>query len=169
MKKIQIVLAAATLLAFTAGNAMAAGDTGAVLLSATIPAKATLTVIGSPTFNVSAVDSGTAVAGSVATAVTAKVRTGATGTPTLTVVAGADFLNETYTTGHNIPASDVKWTASGDLIPGTLSTTDPQTVNSAWVGSSTYSGNMTWSLANNSDYSTGTYTPITATYTLTAP
>jgi hypothetical protein len=170
MKTIQIVLAAATLLVFVAGSAMAAGDSGTVTLAATIPAKATLTLGGNttPTFDVTAVDNGVAVSAGAATTVTAKVRTGKTLLPTLTVQAGSDFVNATYA-GNDIPATDVSWAASNDLVAGTLSKAAPVPVNGAWTGSNTYTGDMTWSLANNSNYSTGSYGSITATYTLTAP
>lgn len=173
MKRIQIVLAAATLLVFAAGNAMAVQDTAStVTLTATVPPKATLTLSGNiaPAFDLTAVENGTAVSDSIATTVTAKVRTGGTEHPTLTVLAADDFVNNTYS-GYNIPASDVSWTATDKLIGGTLTTvaTSPATVNGSWTGSGTYTGNMTWKLANNSNYSSGTYKTVSVAYTLTAP
>ncbi|MBT0653279.1 hypothetical protein [Geomobilimonas luticola] len=171
MKRMQILLAAACAATLVfAGSALAAGDTGTVTLSASVAAKAALTLSGNtaPNFDLSTVDNGTAVTATGATTVAAKVRTGATQNPTLTVQAGGDFVNSTYA-GNDIPASDVTWAATGNLIAGILSKAAPVTVNGAWTGSNTYTGDMTWTLANNSNYSTGTYSNILVTYTLTAP
>lgn len=170
MKTTQIVLAAATLLVFAAGSAMAAGDAKNVVLSATMPSKAALTLSTAAVgFDGTTFDSGTPIPGSAVVGVTAKVRTGSAATPTLTANAGADFIGVTAT----IPVADVSWTGSGDLLAagGNLAVATDKTVNGAWTGSNTYTGNMTFSLLNPAapPYQADVYAGVTVAYTLTAP
>lgn len=169
MKTTQIVLAAATLLVFAAGNAMAIADATNVVLTAVMPSKAALTLSTAAVgFDGTAIDSGTAIPGSAVVGVTAKVRTGSAAVPTLTANAGADFVGVTAT----IPVADVSWTGDGDLAAtGSLAVATDRTVNGAWTGSNTYTGNMTFSLLNPaaSPYQADTYAGVTVAYTLTAP
>lgn len=172
MKRMQNVLfaAVAATLIFAAGNALAVTASGTVTLSTTLPSKASLTLGGNttPAFDGTSVDAGTPISGGAPTTVTAKVRTGSAALPTLKVTAGTDFVGTTST----IPASDVSWTGTVDLVSGTLTTAPAgATVNGAWTGSNTYAGNMTWSLLNPASpaYQADTYANVTVTYTLTAP
>ncbi|HEX7124757.1 MAG TPA: hypothetical protein VF406_03135 [Thermodesulfobacteriota bacterium] len=97
--------------------------------------------------------------------VSARVRTGATSTPTLTVQANGDLSNGTDT----IPISNVTWTASGSpFVAGTMNATVAQSAATFGTGSGSYTGTFSYFLANDWAYNVGTYT-ATATYTLTAP
>ena len=172
MKRIHIVLAAATLLVFAAGSAMAASITDAktVILSATMPSKAALTLTNTGvTFDGTSIDSGTPIVATAIVGVTAKVRTSSAAKPTLTANAGADFVGATAT----IPVADVSWTGSGDLLAagGNLAVGTEKTVNDVWTGSKTYTGNMTFKLLNpvTPAYQADTYSSVTVAYTLTAP
>ena len=96
--------------------------------------------------------------------VTAKVRTGASSTATLTVLAAGDLKSG----GDTIAINNVTWTAGGTgFIAGTLNNSSPVTVGS-WAGSGHRTGTLTFSLANSWSYATGSYS-VTSTFTLTAP
>jgi hypothetical protein len=97
--------------------------------------------------------------------VTANVRTGATSTPTLTVLANGDLTSGGSTIGIN----NISWTASGaPFIAGTMNKTTAQSAATFNQGSGSRNGTYSYTLANSWDYATGSYTQ-TATYTLTAP
>ena len=146
----------------------AATDTKTVTVTATVGATARLelsrlTVVFPDTPDVdgnpSIADSGGAIT------VTAKGKTTAGATISLTVQAGGNLVSGTDT----IPISNVTWvgTGAGYATNGTMSSAAAQAVGS-WTNSGSRTGTQTFSLANSWDYAVGTYT-ATATYTLTAP
>lgn len=97
--------------------------------------------------------------------VTAKVRTGAASTSTLTHRANG---NLSAGGGIAIPIGNVTWTATGTgYVAGTMSGGVDVPAGS-WTGSGTYSGNLSYFIVNNWSYVTGSYT-VSTTYTLTAP
>lgn len=164
-------LAAAAALALAGllvpAQADAAQATQNLTINATVAARATLT-LGSATINFpdadpDAVPSIGAIENPVP--VTAKVRTGATSTPTLTVLAGGDLTSGTDT----IPISNVTWTAgAAPFVGGTMSAATAQSAATFGTGSGSYSSTFSYFLANSWAYNTGSYT-ATVTYTLTAP
>jgi hypothetical protein len=96
--------------------------------------------------------------------VTAKVRTGASSTATLTHLAGGDLTSG----GNAIAISNVTWTATGTgYVSGTMNRTTPQTAGS-WTGSGNYGGTFSFFIVNSWSYVVGNYT-VSTTYTLTAP
>jgi hypothetical protein len=96
--------------------------------------------------------------------VTAKARTIPGGTVRLTVLAQDDLRSGT----HVIPASALRWTASGPgFVGGTASTAAEQPLGS-WTGSGVWTGEQQYLLENRWSYAVGTYS-MTLTYTLAAP
>ncbi|MCX6549743.1 MAG: hypothetical protein NTY02_01845 [Acidobacteria bacterium] len=143
----------------------AASDTKPLTVNATVAATAKLTVSSA---TVAFADADPDVTPSItasggAITVTAKGKTSAAGNITLTILAGADLTSGSDT----IPIANVTWTATGDLVAGTMSKTIAQSVGS-WTGSGSRTGTQTYKLANSWDYVTGSYT-ASATYTMTAP
>ena len=95
--------------------------------------------------------------------ITAKTRSAAGGTVTLTVQA-SDVLRSGLDT---IPASAITWTTSGPgYVAGTLSSTAPQLVGS-WTGSGVHIGTQNYLLHNLWTYPTGTYS-VSLLYTLSS-
>jgi hypothetical protein len=95
--------------------------------------------------------------------ITAKGKTTAGASVTLTVQASGDLVSGTDV----IAISNVTWTVSGaGFVPGTLATT-AQTVAS-WTNSGNHTGTQSYTLANSWDYAVGAYS-TSAVYTLTAP
>jgi hypothetical protein len=94
----------------------------------------------------------------------AEARTSDTGNVSLTALAGSDLLSG----ADRIPIGAISWTGSGaGFVPsGVLSDSHAQTLGQ-WDHSGIYNGAITYSLINEWDYPTGTYT-ATVTYTLTA-
>lgn len=158
------VLAAAAILSLSTQAFAQATDTASVTVSATVNAKAKLTV-GSAT--VSFADANPDVTPLLsATAVTldVKARTSTSGNVTLTVQASDDLSNGT----DAIAISNLTWTATGsNFAAGTMSKTAAVSVGS-WTGAGTQSGTQTYKLVNSWGYVTGSYS-TTITYTLTAP
>ena len=95
--------------------------------------------------------------------VTARVRTGSTDTPHLTVLANGDLAAG----GASIPITQVSWTATSPYIAGTMNKTTPQSAATFTAGSGERTGTFTFTLTNSWSYTTGSYSQ-TATYTLTA-
>jgi hypothetical protein len=164
MKKLSLVLVIGLGLVLMAGGAFAAPDVKTLTVNATVNARATLS-LGVNTINFPDGDpdvgGGEVTASEGAVSVTAKVRTGAAQTATLTVKA-PDFLTPL------IPSSQMRWTAAGaPFISGTMSTTD---VSAATFpqGSGSYTSSFTYYFRHEWDDPTGSYQTI-ATYTLTAP
>ena len=167
MKKLSLVLAIGLGLVLMAGRAFAASDGKPLTVNATVSARATLTLgAASISFVDADPDATPSIASSPASvSVTAKVRTGAASTATLTHLAGGDLVSGT----DNIAISNVTWTASGvGFVAGTMNKTTAQTAAS-WTGSGSHTdGLFSYFLANSWSYATGNYT-ASSTYTLTAP
>jgi hypothetical protein len=144
----------------------AATTTGNVAVSATISGLVKLT-IGSATVTFANADPDTMpsiAATEGAINITAKARTTAAGSVTLTAKSGGDLVSG----GDTILIGGVTWTASGTgYVAGTMNKTTDQAVGS-WTGSGTYAGTQSYVFANSWSYATGSYT-ATVTYTLTAP
>jgi hypothetical protein len=144
----------------------AANDTKNVTVSATVSATAKLslgsTTVSFPNADPDTTSSITASEGAIS--VTAKSKTGAASSTTLTLLASADLTSGSDT----IAVSNVTWTVSGSgFAAGTMNKTTAQSVGS-WTGSGNRSGTQTFALANSWNYATGNYS-ATGTYTLTAP
>ena len=166
MKKLCLVMAFLVCSFWMVGGAFAATDSKVLTVNATVSARATLTLgvaaINFPDSDPTAVPSISATENPVS--VTAKVRTGAASTATLTCIAGGALISGTDT----IAISNVTWTAGGNgFVGGTMSSTLAQSAGS-WTGSGNNSSTFSYSLANSWSYAIGSYSQ-TVTYTLTAP
>ncbi len=163
MQRTLLTLAAvAAMLIFIAAPSLAQ-PTANVTVSATVSARATLTVSAAAvSFADADPDTTPSITGAPVISVTAKSRTAAGNAVTLTVQSGSALTSGADT----IAVSNVTWTATGDLSAGTLDTA-AVTVGS-WTNSGNRSGNMTYLLANSWLYATGNYS-ATVTYTLSAP
>lgn len=96
--------------------------------------------------------------------VTANVTTGNNKTVTLTALAQGDLMSGSNT----IPITNVTWTTSSSgFSGGTLSKSTAQQVG-RWRGPGTYTGMLSFFLANSWSYAAGNYTQR-VTFTLTAP
>jgi hypothetical protein len=144
----------------------AATATSNVTVSATVAASAKLT-LGSATVTFPDADPETVPsinASEGAVSITAKARTSAAGSVTLTLLAANDLKSGSDTIG----ISNVTWTATGTgFAGGTMNKTTAQSVGT-WTGSGTQTGTVSFKLANSWNYATGAYS-VSATYTLTAP
>jgi hypothetical protein len=143
-----------------------AASTQTLTINATVSSRAELTL--SPT-SISFADASPTTSSTIAAnstvAVTANVRTGSASTATLNVLANGDLTSGS----DHIAISNVTWTASGaPFIAGTMNKTTAQSGATFAVGSGSYSGTYTYTLANSWGYNTGSYAQ-TVTYTLTAP
>jgi hypothetical protein len=158
---------AALLLCLTGlAGASAATATQTATVSATVSAAAVLTISANTiTFPNGSPDSTPGIASTEgAISVSAKARTSANGTVTLTVLAVDDLKSGS----DSVSISSVTWLASGaGFQAGTLSKTAAQTIGS-WTGSGTRTGTLRYTLTNSFGYATGSYR-TTLTYTLTAP
>ena len=165
MKRFSLILVLVSCVFLVAGGVFAADDTEDLTINATVNARAKLTL--DPTtinFPDADPDSGPISATENPVDVTAKVRTGAASTATLTCLAGGNLISG----GDSIAISNVTWTATGSgFVAGTMSSTVPQSAGS-WTGSGNNPGTFSYSLANSWDYEIGNYA-ATVTYTLTAP
>jgi hypothetical protein len=163
-KMLTLTLAATLLLG--AAQALAATDTETLIINAQVANSAKLT-LGAGTINFPDADPDTVpsiAASENAVAVSAKARTGASGTVTLSVLVGTDL-----TSGSDaIPIGNVTWTATGaGYSGGTMNRTTAQSAGS-WNGPGNKTGTFSYFLANSWAYAVGNYT-ATATYTLTSP
>ncbi|MEI6669742.1 MAG: hypothetical protein WCP29_16455 [Acidobacteriota bacterium] len=161
-----LALIVALILVITPLGLRAASRSDPLLVSATVAARAKLTLSNaSMTFSDADPDTVPLVpANGGALTITAKARTTIGSTVTLVVVASSDLQSGLDT----IAASQLRWTATGTgFVAGTVNKTAAQTVGS-WVSSGFWTGTQSYALANAWTYSTGTYT-TTLTYTLTAP
>lgn len=163
-KAIKLIVTAA-IWCWVAGSAQAASDQQTLTINANVAARAKLSLLPSTiNFPDADPDDYPAIAADSPVAVAAKVRTGASSTATLSVLANGDLVGGSDT----IPIDRVSWTASGaGFVGGTLSKSVAQPVAS-WSGSGSRSGTLNFSLVNDWSYATGNYTQ-TAVYTLTAP
>jgi hypothetical protein len=156
-----------TLLAMAVVQPLGAADskTASLTVSATVSATAVL-AIGSATviFPDRNPDDFPSIAASPdALTITAKGKTSASSSVTLTIQASGDLTSG----GDTIPISRVTWTATGDgFSAGTMAQT-AVTVGS-WTSSGNRSGSLAFALANSWNYPTGSYSTL-ATFTLTAP
>lgn len=159
------LLTAAAVLMFTGtAFAQAATDAKTVNINAQVNAKAKLTVgPGTVSFPDDDPDTSSVLTSATVINVTVKARTSAAGNVTLTVLSDDDLLSGT----DAIAIDNLTWTATGDLLGGTMDKTTAASLGS-WTGSGTKTGAQTYKLVNSWDYVTGTYTAI-ITYTLTAP
>ena len=165
MKKFSLALGILGLL-LTSIPAFAVNTTQPLTVNMGLSARAKLT-LGVNAINFSDQDPDTTpsvAATEGAVTVTAKVRTGAASTATLTHLAGGDLISGSNT----IAISNVTWTVTGaGFVAGTMNRTTAQSAGS-WTGSGSYSGTFSFSIVNSWSYATGNYTAST-TYTLTAP
>jgi len=165
MKKVCLVLGILGLL-LTSMPAFAVNTTQPLTVNLAISARAKLT-LGVNAINFPDADPDTSPSVSATenpVSVTAKVRTGASSTATLTHLASGDLTSG----GNTIAISNVTWTVTGSgFVPGTMNRTTAQAAGN-WTGSGSYSGTFSFSIVNNWSYATGNYTAST-TYTLTAP
>ena len=166
MKKLRLVLAILGILS-TSITVFAAQQTGPLTVNMGVNARAKLT-LGVSTINFPDADPDTTpsvAATENAVSVTAKVRTGASSTATLTHLAGGDLTSG----GNTIAISNVTWTATGTgyASTGRMNKSTAQSVGS-WTGSGSYSGTLSYSIVNSWSYTIGNYT-VSTTYTLTAP
>jgi len=159
------IIAAAGLMVFAGSASAQQTDNKSINVSVTVNARAKLTL---GTASISWVDADpdvTPTLTSGAVTVDVKARTSATGSVTLTVLAGGPFTNGA---GSTIDLSTLTWAASGtSFVPGFSSSTAAQAVGT-WTGSGNRAGTNTYSLPNSWDYAVGTYT-VALNYTLTAP
>jgi hypothetical protein len=157
------VVTAAAVLCFSVPSF--AQTTGSIGVSASVNAKAKLT-IGAPSITFADADPDTDLTISAsAVTIAVKARTSAGGTVSLTVLATQDL-----TSGSDIiPISALKWTVDGTagFAAGTSNVTTAQTVAS-WSGSANRTGAQTYVLDNSWAYATGTYV-TTLNYTLSVP
>jgi len=159
-------LIAATAAVSFAPLLLAASRTDTLSVSATIAARAKLTLSsGSMAFADADPDTTPVVSpGGGALTIMAKGRTTVGSTVTLVVLASGDLQSGL----DAIPIEQLSWAATGTgFVAGTLSHTAAQTVGT-WANSGAWTGTQSYQLANSWTYSTGTYT-TTLTYTLTAP
>lgn len=167
MKTASIILTAAALV-FAASAAMAATATQPLTLNATVSNTAVLTVNpASISFPDADPDSVPLIPANSTVAVTAKAKTTAGATVTLTVLADDDLKDAA---SDVIGISAVKWTSTGaGFVGGTMAKTPSAAVSVAsWTGSGNRSGVNTYTLDNSWNYLVGSYT-VATTYTLTSP
>jgi hypothetical protein len=145
--------------------AQAATANRSLTVSAQINAKAKLTL---GTNSITMTDAGDPDSNPTLTStgvtIDVSARTSATGSVTLTVLAGGDLSNGTQT----IAINQLTWTAGGSgFVGGTSNRTTAQSVGT-WTGSGLQTGVQTFSLPNSWTYATGNYS-VTLNYTLTSP
>ena len=166
MKKIVLALGVFGFIAI-ATSAFAASQNQNLTVNMAISARAKLTLgVGAINFADADPDSTPSISATEnPVSVTAKVRTGAASTATLTHLAGGDLTSG----GSVIPIANVTWTATGGgyAAAGTMNKTAAQSVGS-WTGSGTYVGTVSYSIVNSWSYTTGNYS-VSTTFTLTAP
>jgi hypothetical protein len=144
----------------------AASKTDTLTVSATVAARAKLTLSSaSMTFADADPDTVPSMPANIgALTITAGARTTLGSTVSLVVLASSDLQSGLDT----IAVSNMAWTATGaGFVAGTMNKTTAQAVGS-WASSGLWSGTQSYAVANSWNYSTGTYT-TTLTYTLTAP
>lgn len=163
MKRIQIVLAAATLLVFAAGNAMATTNTAPLTVTANVAKAATLG-ISTPSIDLSLNDTTTIATATLV--VTAKARISSSETATLSVASTATPGFSGATT-NPLNAITVK-TADTALGFSDHAVSATSTNIASWTSSGSHVGNYTYTLPNSWDYLAGNYS-ATVTYTLTTP
>jgi len=159
-----VATAAAVLMMSSVAFAQAASDTKTVNVTATVNAKAKLTLGSNAATFGDADPDVTPLLSATAISIDIKARTSAAGNVTLTVQSDGDLVSGS----DSIAINQLTWTVSGaNFAAGTMSKTAAVSVGS-WAGSGTPSGTQTYKLANSWSYNTGSYTAI-ITYTLSAP
>ena len=157
------------ILLLTSIPGFAVQQTGPLAVNMAVNARAKLTLgvaaINFPDADPDATPSIPATENVVPVSVTAKVRTGASSTATLTHRASGDL---SAGSGITIPIGNVTWTATGaGYVAGTMSSSSNVSAGS-WTGSGSYGGTFSYFIVNSWSYTTGNYT-VSTTYTLTAP
>lgn len=154
------------------GVAVAAASVGADTRSVSATAKVTVAAVAKlslssatlsfPDANPDMVPAIPSVGGPIT--ITTRVRATPGSLVTLSVQSSDDLRFGTAT----IPASAVRWTATGNgFVDGTMNTAVAQIV-ATWVGSGARAGTQAYTLANSWNYATGSYS-TTFVYTLSAP
>jgi hypothetical protein len=140
-------------------------DSKTVTLSVTVNAKAKLTLSSlTPSFSDADPDVSPLLTAPAIT-IDVKSRTTASGSVTLTVLAGGDLVNAA---SDSIDITALTWTVSGTgFAAGTMDKSTAQSLGT-WSGGGAVSGTQTYRLANSWSYKTGSYN-ASITYTLTAP
>jgi hypothetical protein len=155
--------AAAVLFVASPVFAQAATDSKTLNVSATVSARAKLTLHSAlVSFGDADPDTTTSI---VATPLTVDVKTRTSGASnvTLTVLADGDLISGS----DAIAIGNLSWTGAG-LSAGTMSHLSAVSLG-AWTGSGNHTGlTQTYALANSWAYATGSYGAV-VTYTLTAP
>ena len=164
-KAVWSAAAAAATVLFVASPGLAQSvDTKTLNVSATVSARAKLTLSAA---SVSFADADPDLTPSIAATpltVDVKTRTGAAGNVTLTVLADGDLMSGS----DPIAISNLTWTTGAGLSAGTMSKTAAVTLGS-WTGSGNHNNmSQTYALANSWTYAVGSYAAV-VTYTLTAP
>ncbi len=159
------IVTAAAVLCFSVPSYAQTTVPGSINVTASVNAKAKLTLTGGPiVFDDADPDVSATVTATTPVSIAVKARTTAAGVVTLTVEATQDLTSGTDT----IAISNLGWTASGTgFVGGTSNTTTAQTVGS-WAGSGNMSGTQTYVLTNSWAYATGSYV-TTLNYTLSVP
>jgi hypothetical protein len=166
MKKLSLVVIILGLL-LTSAPVFAAQQAQPLTVNMAVSARAKLTLgVGAINFADADPDTTPSIpATENAVSVTAKIRTGASSTATLTHRAGGNLSAGGAIT---IPINNVSWTATGaGYVAGTMSSSSDVPAAS-WTGSNSYGGTFSFFIVNSWTYTTGNYT-VSATYTLTAP
>jgi hypothetical protein len=166
--KTRYLLLGVALVAIAAVQPLGAADATANLtVSATVIARAALTVsaanVSFPDADPDAVPVIPASGAPVTVSARGKTTTG--NNITLTLQAGGDLMSG----ADSIPASAVNWTVAGDpgFVAGALASGVPVAVGT-WTNSGSRSTQMSFTLTNSWSYPVGTYS-ATTTFTLTAP
>jgi hypothetical protein len=146
-------------------------DSGTVNVTATVNAKAKLSINGVSTTSISFGDFDPDANPTIPASplnIDVKARTSANGAVTLTVRATQDLISTTVATDI-IGISALKWNSTGaNFAPTGTSNTAAEVNVMSFNGSGNHSGVQTYALDNSWEYKTGTYT-TSLTYTLTAP
>ena len=164
-KAVWSAAAAAATVLFVASPVFAAGDTKTLNVSATVSARAKLTLSAAAiAFGDADPDVTANIPADTALTVDVKTRTGAAGNVTLTVLSDGDLISGS----DSITIDKLKWTGGGGLVDGTMSHSSAVSLGS-WTGSGNHTGmTQNYTLVNDWAYATGNYHAI-VTYTLTAP
>ena len=161
------IIAAAGVLALSTSVYAQQTANGTVNVTATVAAKAKLTINGVTATSISFADADPDLFPTVTASVlniALKARTTGNGAVTLTVRASQDL-----TSGSDIIAiSALKWSATGANFAAGTSSSSAEVNVFTGTGPGNHTGTQTYALDNSWAYATGTYT-TTLTYTMTAP
>jgi hypothetical protein len=156
-------VATAAAVVMLAGSAAAQNPTETLTVSATVAARATLTISAATISFGDADPDVTPLLTAAPLTVTAKARVGQGEAVSLTVEATTPFEEGG---GGQIPIGNLEWTGGGSIAAGTAANA-PVALGS-WTNSGNRTGTQTYTLVNDWAYATGSYS-VTMTYTLTVP